>query len=169
MKRMFLILGSITLVLIGAGSLSAGQPSMYTDSGSGIGLIGDCGDFEVWQDVAWAISGKFYFDKTGLLIVKIKERWRVEGFVYNASHPENYLPYKNSRYVVTELIDELGNIETHITGLWAMIVVPGYGPIFMDVGHIAWDPLGNVIFDAGKHQWWDANVDELCDFLANGD
>ena len=65
--------------------------------------------------------------------------------------------------------NDLGNIETHITGLWAMVVVPGYGSIFMDVGHIAWDPLGNVIFDAGKHQWWDANVDELCDYLANGD
>ena len=55
---------------------------------------------------------------------------------------------------------------TRIAGLWALVTVPGEGAIFMDVGLIIFD-LNGVVFEAGKHQWWDGNVDALCGHLAD--
>jgi hypothetical protein len=35
----------------------------------------------------------------------------------------------------------------------------------MDVGLLILDGDFNIVFEAGKHQWWNANVDALCEHL----
>jgi hypothetical protein len=164
MRRRQLTLALASIGLFAAGILAAGQPVMYEFSGGGAGPIGDCGDFEVWEDVTFEVSGKEFYNKDGVL-VKIKEDWFVEGVIFNVDDPDKYLPYQNSRYAQTAYFDEAGDAEIHATGLWALVVVPGYGSIFVDVGHIAFDPMGNRIFDAGQHNWFDGNVEEVCEFL----
>jgi hypothetical protein len=120
---------------------------------------------EVWEDVTWEAKVKDFFDKAGEFISE-QVHWVVEGVVYNADAPESYLSYKNS--VNNKfMIGETG--EDPVAGLWALITVPGYGSIFMDVGLLIFDADFNIVFEAGKHQWWAANVDGLCPFLANGD
>ena len=162
MKRVVLTLSVFSVMFFGASILEAVQPDMYTVSGSGIGWVGECGDFDVLEDVTYEIAVKDYFNNDGDWI-KTKAHWTVEGVVFNADAPENYLPYKNSVYTEHYEVD---TGETRVTGLWALVTVPGYGSIFMDVGLLIYDAGGNIIFEAGKHQWFNANVDALCDHLA---
>ena len=166
MKRALVTLTVFSVVFFGATNLLAGKPDMYTVNGEGAGFVGDCGDdFEVWEEVSWEAKVKDYFNKDGDF-VREKIHWTVEGVVYNADAPENYLPYKNSVYNEF-FIGETG--EDRIAGLWALVTVPGYGSIFIDVGLIIFDADFNVVFEAGQHQWWSGNVDGLCPFLADGD
>jgi len=37
----------------------------------------------------------------------------------------------------------------------------------MDMGLLGFDASFNIIFEAGKHQWWYGNVDAVCGHLAN--
>jgi hypothetical protein len=135
---------------------------MWTESGTFTGTwIGECAGFDVLEDVAYEVTGKAYFNKDGEWI-KTKLRWRVEGGVYNADAPDNYLPYKNVAYIEHYAADTDGH---RITGLWALVTVPGYGAIFMDVGLLILDGDYNIVYEAGKHQWWNANVDALCEHL----
>jgi len=167
MKRVLVTLTVFSVVFFGASILLAGKPDMYTVEGSFLeGLVGSCGEeFEVWEDVSYVAKVKDYYNNDGEWI-RTKVHWTVEGVVYNADAPDNYLPYKNSVYN-----DFLNNDtgEDRIAGLWALVTVPGYGNIFIDVGLLIFDAEFNIIFEAGQHQWWSSNVGGLCPFLANGD
>lgn len=164
MKRVTVTLLVFSIVFFGASILQAGKPDKFTVTGGGPGPIGYCADagFEVWEDVTWKAVVKNFYNKDGEF-VRQQIHWTLEGVVFNYDDPEYYLPYKNSVY--NETYDgETG--EDKIAGLWALITVPGYGSIFMDVGLIIFDADFNIIFEAGKHQWWYANVDALCEHLA---
>ena len=163
MKRVAVTLSVFAVLFFGATVLHAGKPIIFTQSGGGPLAIGYCADaeFEVWEDVTYEIKGKAFFNKEGDL-VRVQWHWTLEGVVYNFDHPENFLPYKNSSYTQT-LDPETG--EQRFTGLYALVTVPGYGSIFMDMGLIVFDEVFNVVFEAGKHQWWNANVDGLCEHL----
>ncbi len=160
MKRVVVALSVFSMVVLGT-SVLAVQPDMYSFSDSGQGFVGVCdAGFEVWEDVSWDVRVKDYFDKDGNWI-RSKLHWTVEGKVYNFDNPDNYLPYKNAVYNVFNYPES-----QRIAGLWALVTVPGEGAIFMDVGLIIFDANG-VAFEAGKHQWWDGNVDALCGHLAD--
>jgi hypothetical protein len=164
MKRGTAALSVFAILFFGATVLQAGKPDKYTVSGGGAAWIGYCADagFEVWEDVTWKAVVKDFYNKDGDF-VREQIHWTLEGVVYNAEAPENQLPYKNSVYNET-YDDETGEDKT--AGLWALITVPGYGSIFMDVGLIIFDADFNIIFEAGKHQWVYANIDALCEHLA---
>jgi hypothetical protein len=151
-------------MLVGPGVAHAVKPISFSGGGGGVAPIGYCADqgFEVWEDVTWEYRGKAFFDKDGNL-VRVQRHWRVEGRVFNDDDPEQFLEYKNAVY--NEVWDpETG--ETRYTGLWALVTLPGYGSIFIDVGLVLLDEDFNVIYEAGQHQWWGANVEGLCEHLA---
>jgi len=160
MKRVVVTLSVLSMVVLGT-SVLAVQPDMYSYSDSGQGFIGECdAGFEVWEDVSFDVRVKDYKDKDGIWI-RSKQHVTVEGKVYNYDDPTKYLPYKNSVYSIFDDPDT-----TRIAGLWALVTVPGEGVIFIDVGLIIFDVDG-VAFEAGKHQWWNENVDALCGHLAD--
>ena len=163
MRNGLAVLSVASLILLGAGVLVAGQPDMYSFSNEGGGYVGSCGEFDVYEFASWTIDGKDYYNKDGEF-VKQKWHWTVEGYVYNSEYPEIFLPYKNSVY--NEHYSPETN-ESRFTGLWALVTVPGSGNIFIDVGVVIfnWDD-GSFTAEAGKHQWREANVEELCEFLA---
>lgn len=161
MKRVVVILSVFSVVFLGVTTLQAGQPDKYTFSGGGQVWVGDCPGFEVWEDATWEAVEKDYYNKDGEW-VKSKIHWTIEGYVFNFDFPDNRLYYKNSVY--TEHYD-VASDEDRYTGLWALLTVPGYGSIFIDVGVVTFSG-GTIVFEAGKHQWWDSNVDALCEHLA---
>lgn len=164
MKKCASLLSLFLVAFLGAGDLEAGQPDMYTFTGSSQGWVGDCADpaFEVWEYVLYEVKGKDYFNKNGEW-VKTKWHWTVEGWIFNLDDPFNLaLPYKNSVY--TEHYD-VETDEDRFTGLWAVVTVPGYGSVFLDAGVVTFVG-GEIVFEAGKHQWFDGNVDALCEHLA---
>jgi hypothetical protein len=164
MRRVATTLAVLAILFLGTTVVNAGKPIMFTGTGGVQAPIGYCADpgFEVWEDVSWEVKIKVFFDKNGDP-VRIQRHWSVEGIVYNFDDPTLFLPYKNSVY--NEKYD-FETEETKISGLWALVTVPGYGNVFIDVGLIIVDADFNVIFEAGKHQWWNANVEGLCQFLA---
>ena len=165
MKRVAVTLLVFSIVFFGASILQAGKPDKYTLSGGGQGYVGYCADadFEVWEDVTWKVTVKDYYNKDGEFI-REKIHWTVEGVVFNYDNPDFSLPYKNSVY--TEHYTAETNV-SRFTGLVALVTLPGYGNIFIDVGVFAinWDD-GTITFEAGKHQFWYGNVDALCEHLA---
>ncbi len=165
MKRAAVGLTVASLVFfLGAGTAHAAKPMKISGNGGGQTPIGYCSEegFEVWEDVSWEFTGKVFFDKDGNP-VRVHRHWSVEGEVFNFDDPDLSLEYKN---VVYNEVWDLESGETRYTGLWALVTVPGYGAIFIDVGLILLDEDFNIIFEAGRHQWWHANVDALCGHLS---
>ena len=163
MKKGVVTLLVFSIVFFGTSILQAGKPDMYTISGGGEAFVGYCADFEVWEDVTWEMTVKDYFNKDGEFI-REKIHTIIEGVVFNRDNPEFFVPYKNSSY--TEHYTGETN-ESRITGLWALVTLPGYGNIFIDVGVIVFHyDDGTYTLEAGKHQWWEGNVDALCEHLA---
>lgn len=164
MRKGFLALSICTIMILGASMLQAVPPLSFEGSFSAVGLVGYCEDqgFWVYEDVDIFYQGKNYFDKQGNL-VKQRIHNTVEGVVFNESAPEMTLPYKNVAY--TDHYDAETD-EVRITGLFALVTIPGYGNIFIDVGVVVYDyDTGTVTFEAGKHQWWDGNVEAMCELL----
>lgn len=165
MKRVLMTLAVCSIVFLSASVAPAAKPVKFSSSGAGSGWIGDCPEgFEVWEAVSYEVNGKDYYNNDGEYL-RSKAHWTVEGIVFNADSPDNYLPYQNSVY--NEFFDGQTG-EFRVAGLWALVTVPGFGSIFMDVGLIVFDADFNITFEAGKHQWWNSNVEELCAFLADG-
>jgi hypothetical protein len=164
MKKDFVMVSLCAVMLVGVSTLQAVPPQSFEGSGGGEAAIGYCEEqgFWVYESATWEAKGKNYFDKDGNW-VKQRIHWSVEGFVFNASAPEMSLPYKNSVY--TEHFD-VEALESRMTGLWALVTLPGAGNIFIDVGILYFDWTdGSFTYGGGQHQWWDANVEELCAYL----
>jgi hypothetical protein len=51
-------------------------------------------------------------------------------------------------------------------GLWFHLTLRGGGLILHDVGRVVFDDEGDMVFDAGQHQWLSGDVRALCDALA---
>jgi hypothetical protein len=47
------------------------------------------------------------------------------------------------------------------------LVLPGAGNIFADVGRVVFDADGNIIFEAGPHQFLHGDVASLCAAMAD--
>ena len=98
MVRFVVTLTACSILLLGANVAQAAKPIKFSGSGGGDTWLGDCSEgFEVWESVAYEVKGKDYFNKQGEW-TRSRIHWTVEGMVYNASAPENYLFYKNSVY-----------------------------------------------------------------------
>ena len=165
MRKSALALSICAIMILGVSTLQAVPPLSFEATYSDVvGLVGYCEEqgFWVYEDVDIAVKGKAYFDKQGNF-VKQRTHWTVEGVVFNGSAPEMALPYKNSAY--TEHIDG-DTMENRITGLFALVTVPGYGNLFIDVGVVVVDlEDGTIVFEAGKHQWFAGDVEALCEHL----
>lgn len=61
---------------------------------------------------------------------------------------------------------DFSTVTTTITGQLAKVTLPGSGIILLDAGKIVFDANGNIVFEAGKHQYVHAQVAKLCAALA---
>ena len=76
---------------------------------------------------------------------------------------------ESAHFVITRTFLTPGDVSTQqvtVTGLFAKVVLPGGGIILLDAGNIVNDPNGDIIFEAGKHQFTHAQLTELCTVLS---
>lgn len=176
MLAKFLFSSSVCILLLAAASTTmAGQPAMgegffpydsCPDEGDQNPLY-DCGGglmiCEV-ADISW-IWKEFYNKDDEPL--RYWERQQLEGGLYEQGNPENFLPYipLSLTYEYDYAADE-----TTITGVWALINIPGYGQIFHDIGRLVVEGgnlFGPRVFEAGKHEYFDQELEAVCDYLAS--
>ena len=159
------------LVLMGAGAAWAAPPVQGTASFLFDCCLPDffcplnCGDefepFYICETADIDFKYKYFFNKDGDEI-RYWEQQKLIGGWYEVADPDNFLPY--IPLSLTYKYDFI-TLEEVFTGVFALITVPGYGQIFKDVGRIAWDADGEVIFEAGEHQYWNEDYEALCGYM----
>jgi hypothetical protein len=53
-------------------------------------------------------------------------------------------------------------------GLWYHLNFPRAGDVLHDVGRVVFDSDGNLVFEAGQHQWLNGDIEGMCRALARG-
>jgi hypothetical protein len=72
---------------------------------------------------------------------------------------------ESAHFVITHTLLTPGDPSTDqatVTGLFAKVVLPGGGIILQDAGRVVFDPSGDITFEAGKHQFTDSQLADLC-------
>ena len=123
-------------------------------------LIADCGTFQINDNYAQDQTIKRFFDETGSLYKIIVELSGTDTLVNSVTGKA----YSGS-YHSTRIIDPVLRRGSY-NGVVVRITVSGEGAVFLDVGRIVSDREGNVYFEAGPHQYFDGDFDELCAALA---
>ena len=162
MKHLLLLL----VLLLVSLPVPATKPDTYTFEFPDLIEVADCGEFRV-MDNAWVVlEFKDFYDKKDNYI---RTQIHATGFddLYSDADPEGIhltgTAHTNFRYFFNDS-DELLLSQA---GLAVGIMVPGYGPLFLDAGRLVWnEDTGDLIFSAGNnHDWNFGEYDALCKFF----
>jgi hypothetical protein len=119
----------------------------------------ECPDFQVANHYVSNLAGRITADRQGNVTRLSAHAWGVDTYVNMNTGKE-----LTSRYNDNMTVD-VRTGEGTIRGVISKVVVPGVGLVVKDVGRIAFDRDGNVTFSAGTHQWFDGDVQALCEAL----
>jgi len=163
MKHLLLLLALLLVAL----PAQAAKPVTYTDEFWDYAEIVDCGDFSVMDDSFAMLDGKIFKDKDGSFI---REQMHFTGFddLYRDDDPEGTHLTGTAHLNVRISFDTNGDALWTQQGLAIAIIVPGYGPLFLDAGKLVFnmDNEWEIIFSAGKHHDWNfGDFDALCEFF----
>ena len=168
MKQVYLVVKAFAVLLLVTSTAWAMRPIAGTDLIDFDGCdpevfpIYDCGnDFYLCEEAIIDINWKLFFDKDGNEN-RYWETQKLVGSIYELGNPNNFVPY--TPLSLTYKFDFLTGDEI-VTGVWALITVPGYGQIFKDVGRTVFDFDGNITFEAGEHECFNAEWDAVCAHL----
>ena len=159
---------AVVLLISGVGlGQSHGRTVKYTIgpiSSEGV-TYGDCATFKILVDGAFIIKGTTVFDKSGNPVRDISH-YKVLGRerLYNSMDPSKELmggpgEVENQRYdFATGLV--------YGSGIGFKVVVPGYGPIFVENGHYIYNVNnGTFLFNTAHNQFIEKDFEALCDYL----
>ena len=125
-----------------------------TDSGTA--FIWDCGAFDILDEYVVNFTVRRMRDRDGTVIRLVEQVWGVDTFVNSVTGKALPAPYHNNTFV------DFAAGRANIAGIIFKVVVPGVGPVFMDLGMITTDREDNVYFRAGPHQFFDGDFNALC-------
>ena len=166
MKRTLLTAAAVVTLFFGAATAGAippetGSSSFVFDGCEDFGFaLYDCGEFFLCEAGLIGVDWKLFFDNNGDP-KKYREKVKFDGYVYGGD-PDNRVDYNTLSYTYTE---NIVTGEEIYTGLFAMITVPGLGQIVRDVGRIVFDVDGEIVFEAGEHEYWNPEWDAVCELL----
>ena len=129
-------------------------------------LVGDCGTFQVWTDFHG--EGFFIerFNQAGA-VTKVNQHINFsQSIYYNSENPAIFIEGGPGE-LQNDHFDFTGDVPTlAITGLTFKVTLPGNGVIFHEAGRIVIDfETGEVLFQAGPHDFGDQEVAALCTAL----
>ena len=141
-------------------------PDSGTYSGAFDFPLTDCSEtFSICEMADYSYSWRLFFYNNGDP-KKYVTHEEFLGGVYECGNPDNFLPYIPLHYSWTYYF---ATNESVYHGVVAQITVPGHGVILHDAGHIRFDyTTHEVLFEAGKHNYWNGEFDAVCEFLMNG-
>ena len=166
MKYLFILLA----MLLVASPAGATKPETDTFAYWSFAEIADCGDFSV-MDEAWVIEDvKVFYDKGGNF-VRSHMKFTAFDDLYRDDDPDGIHLTGTAHLNARVSLDENGDALWTQQGIAIAIVVPGYGPLFLDVGRLVFnmDNDWELIFSAGKHHDWNfGEFDALCEYFDQG-
>lgn len=163
MKRLALMLA----LLLSASVAQATKPIQYTDEFSGFEAFG-CDGFEVWNDGWVRFETTDFIDSEGNWIRTQIHSTVLDDF-FRADDPEGTHLTASSRASHRIAPGKDGHVYWAQAGeaLGVSLVIPGYGPLFKDVGRIVFD-LDNgwtIVFQAGSRHDLERLHDLLCEYF----
>jgi hypothetical protein len=124
--------------------------------------IGDCDGFQVLDDFVLNFRTKLFFDENGELVRIVEQINGTDTFINSATGKQF-----TSRFQNTEHFDFTAQPVRAVTGVQALLTVPGSGAVLLDVGRIVTNlETDEVTFQAGPHQLVEGDLAGLCEALA---
>jgi hypothetical protein len=146
-----------TALLVSSAPARADAPIIIGPiSDSGTAFIWSCGAFDILDEYEANFTVRRMRDRDGTVIRLVEQVWGVDTFVNSVTGKALPAPYHNNTFV------DFAAGRANIAGIIFKVVVPGVGPVFMDLGMITADREDNVYFSAGPHQFFDGDFEALC-------
>ena len=126
--------------------------------------IGSCGDFDILNDYTISLSIYSYLDSDGSPN-RVRYKGHYTDNIYaNSAQPSYWLAGAPSNTETVWVRFEEGALTSvQMVGIPFKVTVPGHGVIFIEAGRLLYDgPTGQLIFQAGKHQFRDGDFAALC-------
>jgi hypothetical protein len=169
MRRLALLLSIIAVPL--ALAPSAGANTIQTTVTQVDFQVADtsmCG-FQLDFRLVGTFKETFFFDQDGTLLKEIVTVTR-GGVTATLTNPANgkIATTQSQAFQVIVTFNPDGSVKT-ITrnGPQSNFVLPGAGNIFADVGRVVFDADGNIVFEAGPHEFLHGDVASLCAAMAD--
>jgi hypothetical protein len=119
--------------------------------------------FTMWMDTMTQ------YDKQGLMTKQVVNVKMDPTIYYNSENLDHFLESPAENQTMTFVYNEDGSASGNMRGLICKVVVPGYGPVYMETGHTSFHlTVGGTfetILNSGHNQAIDGDVTALCNFL----
>ena len=162
-RRLLLVVLTTLLTLTLFTSAFATKPEFFTFQVDDTFVRGECDGFAVIENVEGTIKISTHFDKDGEFQMEIS-RYRLRHTFTNSETGESLTSPDVGIDKVT--ISEDGSVIVAVIGIVAHIVVPGEGPVYVDVGRIVFNgTTGELLFEAGQHDDFADLLPALCSAL----
>ena len=163
MKRFLLIFLLLFIVPL----VHAAKPDSYIYEYADIEQVVNCGAFSVMDDFVEVGKVQEFLDKEGNLV-----RQQVHVTVYDDMYRDDDFEgphlYGTGHVNGRLYFDKDDGLHWSESGLGVSIIVPGEGPLFLDVGRLVYSESSgwNVTFIAGnRHNWEFEDFDALCEYF----
>lgn len=165
MKRLLCAVGTVMMlgqsfVLVAAGSAAADPPERHSLSYDDVFVTRDFCGFRTKFEWVGTGYGIIFTDSNGNFV---KQRDRIaETLTVTSLRSGKSLSGKN-HYTISFNAED--GTFTRV-GLWFHLNSPGEGVVLHDVGRAVFDSDGNLVFEAGQHQWLEGDIQGMCRALA---
>jgi hypothetical protein len=168
MRRLALLLSIIAVPLALAPSAGANTIQTIVSQIDEREAVTVCG-FQLDYRLVGTFKDTFFFDQDGTLLKQIETVTR-GGVTLTLTNPANgkIATTQSQAFQAIIIFNPDGSVKT-ITrnGPAFNFVLPGAGNIFADVGRVVFDANGNIIFEAGPHEFLHGDVASLCAAMAD--
>jgi hypothetical protein len=148
-----LILGLVT------SPASARPPQREVVRSSGSLLLADCGDDVLLTETFTEVHTFTTFFDASSNPIRVQIHENFDGVITNSASGNTYRD-PGHWTIVMDLVNGTGTLH----GEFYAIVAPGVGIIIQDTGTITYDADGNIIFQAGPHEFFTGTAD-FCSIL----
>jgi hypothetical protein len=144
-----------------ASSAAASKPVVEEYHDANTIPIWNCGDFQILDQYVLDGTLRYFYDKEG----------KLEKIVKVFSGTDTFINSKTGKEIPTTTIHNsvMYDPETDlyaVNGVTFRVTVPGSGAVFLNIGRfVANEDLTNVTFEAGPLQFFDGDVEGLCNAL----
>jgi hypothetical protein len=128
--------------------------------------LGSCGSFDLLTDYIVTYRGVIVFDKEGQSVIEVDQLlgFGQHSVYYNSEYPDLSLSGGPGEVETDRWYFEDGTLTS--SGLTWKVIVPGYGPVFMESGRVVLDfNTGEVILNTGHNQYFEGDLAAICSFL----
>ena len=156
----------VLLLLLPSGALAA-KPDFYSDEFTFETEVVDCGEFSVMDEVTEIDKIKDFYDKNGSFI-RSQINITASDNMFRADDPDGVHLYGTAHISAWITFDQNGDALWTQNGKAVAIIVPQYGPIFLDAGKLIFnmDNGWELLFSAGRNKDWNfGDFAALCEFF----